>query len=109
MLQKITLQIGGEERTFQQIVTARMCRTAYEARMAYIRAYEESKEVITQEIMDGLVSWLVEAFGAQFTSEQFWDGYSGSFLEIRAMMDEVVTSISDVVIEYPKRRAPEAK
>lgn len=108
MVQKITLQINGEDRTFQQIVTARMCRTAYEARMALARAQGDEEE-IAHETMESMVSWLVEAFGAQFTSEQFWDGYSGSFIDIRLMMEEVISSASDKVIEFPKRKASPEK
>lgn len=108
MIQKITLTIGGQEKTFQRPVTARMCRTAYEARMGYINAMAEAKDAITPKMMDNLVGWVVEAFGGQFTAAQFWDGYGGSFLEIRSMMDELITATSDAIVEFPKQK-PEAK
>lgn len=107
MLQKITLNLGGADKTFQQPVNARMCRTAYDARLEYAKDRDRAKGVMTHEMQDKLVDWLVEAFGGQFTADQFWDGYSGSFLEIANMMDEMITEVSSAVNEFPKRR-PEA-
>lgn len=107
MIQKITLLIDGQEKTFQKLVTARMCRTAYDARLAYIDSFKKAKDGITPKMIDELTAWIVEAYDGQFTVDQFLDGYPGSFLEIRDMMDEIITAASDAMVEFPKR-TPEA-
>ncbi len=109
MIQKVTLTIDGKEKTFQRIVTARMCRTAFHARMEYVQERIRKHDVITDEMIDKLIDWLVEAYDGQFTADQFLDGYSGSPLEICMMMEELITSVSDAVIDFPKRTPEEAR
>lgn len=107
MMQKITLTIDGKAKTFHQLVTARMCRTAYMEMEMYNQSFAGNKQKINEQMMDRLVRWLVESYGAQFTEEQFWDGYQGSFMEILQMMREIIMAVSDAVVEFPKKM-PEA-
>ncbi len=109
MLLKIALDINGQEQTFQKRVMARDCRLALEAWEKYGKEAKKTNGVPNDETIGKAVDWLVEAFDGRFTAEQFWSGYSGSFLELPVMMNSIIVALSSEVLAFPKPETPDAK
>lgn len=82
-MQKITLFINGEEKTFTvPFVKARMFRRALEIHKKY------DLNNVDVETLDTLVSYVVDLFNSQFTVDDFYDGISA---------DKLVSTILDCI------------
>lgn len=87
---RIGLLINKEEKVFvADFVPARIFRQAIQAQKIL------NKEDITEEDLDLVVSIVVNAFGKQFTLDQFYDGLDARYL-LKTITDTITGIISGV-------------
>ncbi|MED1642265.1 hypothetical protein P4U99_03405 [Brevibacillus agri] len=85
---QITLRINGEEKTFtQDFISARMFRRAIE-----MQKHFKSGSDMDENTLDEMVGFVAEAYGKQFTSDEFYDG-----IESAKLIPTITQTINTVV------------
>lgn len=92
---QITLNIKGKDRSFTApFVSARKLRTT-------IAMSNDLKDKVQDETMvDNMVNYIVDIFGNQFTSDDFYDGYAA---------DKVIETFNACVLEVTGKLADKAE
>lgn len=84
---KITLRLDGKDKTFtQEFVPGRVFRRAIEI------ARKVDFSAIDVDTLDSLVDFVSEAFGKQFSVDQFYDG-----IDARKMIGTIMDSVNAIV------------
>ena len=107
---KITLIIDGKSCDFYATVTARKGREAYALKKQIVQELKESGGDYSDELMDRMAEFVVNAFDRQFTAQQFMDGYQGWFFDSLGIIDAVMNNVARALDEgFPaKNTAPQA-
>ncbi len=112
-MMKMKLHIDGKACEFYSRVTARKGRDAYTLKKKLVQSLKENKdenggEVYTEEILDDLTGFVVEAFDRQFTAQQLLDGYEGWFLDLVSIVDAIMNDVAEALAEgFPKNPTPQ--
>lgn len=110
---KINLTIEGKACEFFSRVTARKGRDAYLLKQKLVKTLMQNKDdngesVYTEEIMDDLTGFVVEAFDRQFTAQQLLDGYEGWFFDMVHIVDAIMNDVAEALAEgFPKNPTPQ--
>ncbi len=112
---KIKLKIDGKFCEFYASVTARKGRDAYALKKNLVKTLKENQDengenVYTDELMDDLTAFVVEAFDRQFTAQQFLDGYEGWFFDVQQIVDAIMNHVTEALAEgFPKNPTPQSE
>jgi hypothetical protein len=84
---RISLKVDGQNKTFTaDFIPGRV----------YRRAIEIHSEIdfrnMNPEVLDKMVDFVVEAYGSQFTRDQFYDG-----VDARKLIDTIVSTINAII------------
>ncbi|MFS0822176.1 phage tail assembly chaperone G [Bacillus sp. 1P02SD] len=78
---QITIKIDGKDKTFtNDFVPGRVFRNAL-----LINKKMKGNEEVSAELFDELIEFCVNAFGKQFTVDEFWDGIDARKLDSEVM------------------------
>ena len=111
-MMKMKLSIDGKSCEFYAMVTARKGRDAYALKKKLVQTLNDNGGEYTDELMDELTAFVVEAFDRQFTAQQFLDGYEGWFFDVQQIIDAIMNHVTEALAEgFPKnpKPQPEAK
>lgn len=85
---QITLRVNGENKTYTtDFISARMFRRAIE-----MQGYFKSGANLDEDTLDELVGFVVEAYGKQFSIDDFYDG-----IESAKLIPTITQTINAVV------------
>ena len=86
---QITLRINGEDKTFtQDFISGRMFRRAIEMQ----KHFRDGAASLNENTLDEMVGFVVEAYGKQFSIDEFYDG-----IQSNKLISTITQTINEVV------------
>ena len=107
---KINLTIDGKACEYYASVTARKGRDAYTLKQKLVKTLNENGGEYTEELLNDLTGFVVEAFDRQFTAQQYLDGYEGWFFDVVEIVNAIMNDVAEALAEgFPKNPKPQPK